>query len=272
MSQKQEKTSLVESFANCCGGSFARKVIITLVGILLAYLIVLVGTMIRNNMLAYDYIGQEDRRERTITVSAEGKVTATPDIAMTTMGMVATGKTVASAQAENTKVMNRLINELKNIGVASEDIQTQNYNIYPQYNYNQDEGRRLTGYQVSQNVSIKIRDLDKANQVLALAGDVGANSVSGLSFTIDDREVYKQQARELALKKAGEKAKALSKSLGVRFVGIVSYNEADGGQGIYPYESRAAFATLDAGGAVAPEVEPGSTDVMVNVSVTFEIR
>lgn len=245
-----------------------KKVFATFMGVLLVYLIFLVGTMIRNNLEEYKYIGQADKLERTITVEAEGKITAKPDVAVTTMGMIAEADTVAAAQAENTKVMNNLITKLKALGVEEKDIQTTNYNIYPQYNYTEDEGRVLSGYQVSQSVTAKIRDLENANQVLALAGEVGANSVSGLDFTIDDREVYKTQARDEALKKISEKAQALSQSLGVRMVGVVSYNEYEGSS----FDTYKAYAMEGLGGGGAPMIESGSMDVLMNVSVVFEIR
>lgn len=268
-----KKTSM-KDFNNCkhkmiCGG-FAHKIFATLLGILLLYAIVLLGTMIRNNLQEYNFIGKADTQERTITLQAEGKVTATPDIAVTTMGMTADGETVAEAQEKNTKVMNTLIERLKDLGVDEKDLQTTNYNIYPQYNYTEDEGRILIGYQVSQSVTVKIRDLSNANQVLALAGEVGANSVSGLSFTIDDNDVYKDQARDKALKKISEKAQALSKSLGVKFASIISYNEYENG-GIVPfalYESK----SFGIGGGASPTIETGSTDVVMNVSVVFEIQ
>ncbi len=249
---------------------FAGKIFATLMAILVVYAIVLVGTMIRNNLQKYDYIGQSDRQERTITIQAEGKVTAKPDIAETSIGMLSNGKTVAEAQEANTKVMNTLIEKLKALGIKEDDIQTANYNISPQYNYTDQRGRELLGYEVSQSVTIKIRDLTKANQALALAGEVGANSVGGLQFTIDDREVYKEQAREKALEKVAAKAQTLGKSLGVRFVKVVSYDEFEGGGGgPIPY---AAKAMESVGGPTPPTVEAGSLDVVMNVGVVFEIR
>lgn len=248
---------------------FAKRIFGTLLGILLVYVIFLVGTMIRNNIQKYEFIGQADRLERTITVDGQGKVAAMPDIAMTTMGMIAEGKTVAEAQEKNTTVMNSLIEKLKGLGVEANDIQTTNYNIYPQYNYNDRSGRELLGYEVSQQVTVKIRDLSKANQVLSLAGEVGANNVSGLQFTVDDREVYKAEARDLAMQKVVEKARMLSRTLGVKLVEVVAYNEYEGGNAGDP----TMYKALDAmGGGLAPTVESGSMDVVMNVQVTFEIR
>ncbi|MFA4831125.1 MAG: SIMPL domain-containing protein [Patescibacteria group bacterium] len=251
-------------------GEFVRKLLITLFFILFAYVIVWMGTLIRNNVQKFNYIGQADKSERVITIQAEGKVTAVPDIAQTTMGMAAQGSTVEEAQVQNTKIMNQLIAELKALGIGVDDIQTSNYNVYPQYNYTQDEGRALQGYEVSQSVSVKIRDLDKSSAVLALAGKVGANSVSGLQFTIDDADVYIEQARIEALEKVYKKARVLSQALGVRLVSIVAYNEYDASQA---YSYKAEAMAMDSGiGGGAPDIEPGSADVRLNVSVTFEIR
>ncbi len=255
---------------NCVCHDFGRRILWTLFGILIAYCVVLLGTMIRNNLQEYYFIGQADKMERVITVDGVGEVTAKPDVAMTTMGMVAEGVTVLEAQQQNTSVMNELIFRLKGLEIAEDDIQTANYNIYPRYDYNDDDGRTLEGYEVRQNVSVKIRDLEIANEVLALAGEVGANNVSGLQFTIDDDEVYKTEAREKALEQVSEKARALSRSLGVRLVSIVSYDEYTGGQDPYPYKSYAESA-YGLGGSM-PDVEAGSMDVVMNVHVTFEIR
>lgn len=252
------------------GGEFTHRIFMTLFGILLVYLIFWVGTLIRNNIEEYYYIGQADTQERTITLEGEATVTATPDIAMTTIGMVATGETVAAAQAANTAVMNQLTARLGELGIAESDMQTANYNIYPQYNYTEEEGRLLEGYEVSQSVRVMIRNVDNAKKVIALAGEVGANSVSGLQFTIDNTDVYVDQARDEALDSIYAKAKALSQSLGVSIVSVVSYNEYNPGGG--PVYASAKTLEYGMGGAEAPDVQAGSMDVGLHVSVTFEIQ
>ncbi|HOX60662.1 MAG TPA: SIMPL domain-containing protein [Candidatus Magasanikbacteria bacterium] len=258
-----------------CGQSetrpYGRTILLVLLGILMVYLIIFVGSLIRNNLQKFYFIGRADRAERTITVQGMGKVTAKPDVAVTTMGMVASAKTVAEAQAKNTETMNKLILRLKELGVDSKDIQTTNYNIYPQYDYTPERGQTLRGYEVSQSVTVKVRDLDKANDVLGLAGEVGANNVSGLQFIIDDADKFKEEARGLALEKVWSKADALTKELGVSVVGVVSYDEYDGGTS-YPMYAKSDMAVGMGGGMAAPTIESGSTDVVVNANVTFEIR
>ena len=110
---------------------FAQKILLTLAGILLAYVIVLVGTMIRNNLQKFYSIGQAERPTNYLTVEADGKVVARPDVAMVSMGMNSEASTVEEAQQKNTDTMNKLIARVKDLGVDEADIQTANYNVYP---------------------------------------------------------------------------------------------------------------------------------------------
>ena len=145
-----KKTSEAEVNASLWYGHMGRKLMATLLGILLAYLIIYVGTLIKNNIRAYSTIGNAAKMERTLTVEAEGKVTITPNIAITTMGMTAEGKNVAEAQQKNTEVMNKLLEKVKALGVDKADVQTANYNIFPNYDYT-DGKQTIRNYQVNQN-------------------------------------------------------------------------------------------------------------------------
>ncbi len=250
-------------------GWMGRKLLVTFIGILIVYLVVLVGALIRNEIRKYDYIGRADKIERTVRVEGEGKVSVKPNIAVVVMGATTEGKTVAEAQSKNTEIVNKLISRLKELGIADPDMQTQDYTVYPLYDYSTDGKSTIRGYNVSQNVSVKIRDLTKANQVLGLAGEVGATNVSGPEFTIDDREVYLEQARAEALKKVHQKANALSSMLGLRLVSIFSYEEYEGQSGNYPFKS---YDMTGLGGAPAPQIEAGTNEVVMNVVVTFELE
>lgn len=265
---KKSEGNEMRSFLH--GGEFVHRIFLTLFGILLVYVIFWVGTLIRNNIEEYSRIGQADRQERILTVESEAKVTATPDIAMTTIGMVATGESVTVAQEKNTAVMNTLIARLKELGISEKDIQTSNYNIYPQYNYTSNDGRTLEGYEVSESVTVKIRELSNANNILALAGEVGANNVGGLQFTIDDKDLYRQEAAMKALDKVYDKAKILSKALGVNFISVVSYHEYE--VGTDGYEKYDIYDSVGMGRVTPPDIQSGTTDVVMRVSVTFEIK
>lgn len=246
-----------------------QKIFTTLVAIFLVYVIVLLGTIIRNNVEAHKHIGYADTPIKTIAVEGTGTVTAIPDIATISLGMVAEAGTVLEAQTKNSSVMNALLSKLSDMSIDEKDIQTTAYNVYPLYDYFEDRGQVLRGYQVSQNVVVKIRDVSKAGLVLEIAGTAGANSVSGIEFTVDERDVYIAEARTEALVAVAEKAAVLSRDLGVSFTRIQSYQE---------YESPGAppiYAKYDAGGfggAAAPDIAVGSNEISLTASVTFEIR
>ena len=256
----------------CCGhGCFGKKLIKTLVGILLVYVICYVGVLMRNGAKQFFYIGQADKPERTIVVNGFGKISGNNDIAMTTIGYSNTDKDVAKAQADNKKVMDQIVTDLKTLGVLEKDLQS-NYTIYPNYNYTQQKGQELLGYQVSNQLTIKIRDLSKIPEILGLAGKYGATEVSGLTFTIDDPENLKFDARAKALTDAKNKAAYLADKLGVNLGSVVSYNEYEG-PGDQTYQPMMAKSLGVGGGpeSLQPSVESGSKDVTMNVSVVYEI-
>jgi len=243
--------------------------VVSLVSALLLILIIFIGALTRNALREHSFIGRTVEQIYTITIDGQGKVTAIPDIAQISLGIETQRSQVAAAQQENTSKMNKLIIQLKELDIDEVDIKTTNYNIYPRYNYN--EGTRiLQGYVVSQNVTVKVRDLDSVGVVLELAGQSGVNQLGGLSFTIDEPEDLRQEAREKALENAREKAEALAKVAGVKLGRLVSFNE---GGGAIPPPIFREYATLEVGigGGAAPDVQPGSQDIEISVSVTYEV-
>lgn len=273
-SSKQDQVAGKDSGKSCCGGShthgfhFGKKIIMTLLGVLVVYGVFYLGTLIRNNMKKYDFIGKVDRMERIITVVGFGKATGNNDIALTTIGYSNTDKDVAKAQTDNKKVMDGVYAELKKMGIADKDLQS-SYSIYPDYNYTQDRGQELKGYRVSNSLSVKIRDLNKISDVLGLAGKYGATEVGGLSFTIDDPENLKAEARDKALLDAKNKAARLSGALRMRLGSIISYNEYESGD----YQPKAMYmeSSMGMGGGGPAAISGGSKDVSMNVNVTYEV-
>ncbi|KKQ40835.1 MAG: hypothetical protein US58_C0012G0044 [Candidatus Magasanikbacteria bacterium GW2011_GWA2_37_8] len=254
---------------HCWGSDFVKKLVITLATVFLVYMIFFVGTLMRNNLKKFNYIGMADKMERTIMVSGYGKISGNNDIAMTTIGYSNTDKDVAKAQENNKKVMDQVMSELKKMGIAEKDLQS-NYTIYPDYSYTPDKGQELKGYRVSNQLTIKIRDLSKITTILGLAGKYGATEIGGLNFTIDDPENLKSESRVKALADAKTKALFLANSLGVRLGGVVSYNEYESTGDFYNMKVMSAAEGGGMGGA--PEaVAAGSKDGVMNVNVTYEI-
>lgn len=219
------------------------------------------------------FIGKPEVRD-TITVDGEGKIVAVPDIAAVSVGILTEGREVAQVQAQNTAKMKALLDKVKALGVEVKDIQTTQYSISPRYDWV--EGKRfLQGYQVEESASVKIRDLTKIGAILSAVGEAGANQVSGVSFTIDEPETLRAQAREKAFDKAAEKAASLAAKAGVKLGKVISFNEYSPGGGPTYYKSMdtLSFGMGGASEAAAPPapVESGSLDVVVNVNVTYEI-
>jgi uncharacterized protein YggE len=213
----------------------------------------------------------------TITVSDTGEIYAKPDLVLTTFSVITEAKTVTEAMQENTKKMNAIIDFVKGQGVEEKDVKTASFNVYPRYEYQKVEteiypyppGKRvLVGYEVTQSLEVKIRDMEKIGDIIQGATDAGANQVGDLQFTIDKEEELKQQARAEAIKKAKEKAEKLAEQLGVKLVRITNFSE----NSVVPYYGFEKVATPMAGGAEAPQIETGQNKISVTVTLTYEIR
>ena len=149
---------------------FTGLLIILTVFLLALTIYTVVG--VQNKIKEGRYIGQEIESKNTITVSDKGEIYARPDLAITSFSVVTEKKTVAEAMSENTKKMNAVINSVKEQGVEDKDLKTTSFNIYPRYEwYNETQfypqGRRvLVGYEVSQSLQVKIRDLEKIGDII----------------------------------------------------------------------------------------------------------
>lgn len=218
--------------------------------------------------------------QNIITVSGSGEVFAVPDIATFNFSVDEKGATVAEAQRLATAKNNAAIKYLKNSGVNEKDIKTESYNANPQYDYGQivcvrypcpSSKPTLIGYEVSQTISVKIRDTDKAGEILTGIGATGVTNISGLTFTIDNDDVLKADARAKAIAEAKSKAQKLSKDLGVSLGKVTSFSEGSDYGMVYAMESKAMGI---GGGApdVAPEVPMGQNKIVVNVTVTYRIK
>lgn len=241
-------------------------------GLLLLALVIYVGVLTVNAVKEGRYIGRPETERDTITITGEGKVTAVPDIGQITVTIQTEKKDVKDAQEENISQFNELVKALKKEGIDEKDLKTTNYSVSPRYDW--DEGERtLKGYEVRQSLQVKIRDLDNSGDVISIASQNGVNQVSGLNFTIDEPEEYRQEAREEALENAREKAESLAKLMGVSLGKVVSFSEnASGGYPSPVYRETFALAEKDAGGGVpAPDFEVGSEEITINATIVYEI-
>ncbi|MBI4812442.1 SIMPL domain-containing protein [Candidatus Falkowbacteria bacterium] len=247
-----------------------NKIVTIFASIALFIAAIYLGILSWNAIKAHDYIGVSEEQRHSIMITGEGRVIGVPDIANIQLGYSVEKKTVAEAQKDNTEKMNAAVKKIKDdLKIEAKDIQTTSYNIYPAYDW-LDGRQRLRGYQVSQNISIKARDLEKVSKILDLAANAGLNQAGGLSFEIDDPEKLKQQAREEALKQAKEKAEALADVAGVKLGKIVSFSESSYEPPVFR-SYKALQAEGVGGGEETPSIEAGSAEIQVTATVEYEI-
>jgi uncharacterized protein YggE len=248
-------------------------------------LAVFLGVKVLSSLKELSYIGRGVYPSNVIAVNGTGEVLAVPDVASFSFSVVEEGKTVKDAQDKATKKINSILDSVKSMGVEDKDIKTTSYNSYPKYEYTQvactnlycPPGKQvLTGYEVSQSVTVKVRNTDKAGEALTKVGELGAGNISGLDFVVDDLEKVKAEAREKAVADAKAKAKILSKTLGVKLDTVVNFYE--NGDGAYPimYREAAMDSKSSMGGMMAaqatPSVPVGENKVVSNVTITYEIK
>ncbi len=211
---------------------------------------------------------------RTITVSADGKAHIAPDIATLVFSVVSQNTTAEAAQKANTDKINLAIEYLKKQGVEAKDIQTSNYQLYPRYKYNSVTSEQtIIGYELTQTVTVKVRALDKAGEIVGGLASAGVNQISSFDYSVENSEALRDEARAEAFNLAFAKAKAMADQVGVRIARVVTFYETTGGGYPMPYYYARTEAAMDGkGGMNAPSLEPGQEEVVVNVSVTYEIR
>lgn len=267
-SGKNLASTTMEELEHCCHGPL-KPVVVGLFGLLIAATIFFMIFAAMNELKQSRYIGQDVEHKNSITIAGQGKVQARPDIGVINLGVVSQAQTVAVAQKDNTEKMNRITKAMKDLGVAEKDLKTASYDINPRYDYS--NGRQtIIGYETNQSLEIKIRDLDKAGQIISRAGELGANQVGSLNFTFDDPEASKIQARKNAIGNAKEKAKTLAGELGVKLVRIIDFSETSNGAEPPIFYAKEALGM--GGGESSPDVLIGQNEITASVSITYEIQ
>jgi len=225
--------------------------------------------------------GHKDGEQDTIVVSGKGELTVKPDIAEVSFSVTNENLDVGKAtDAVNAKIAT-IVAKLKADGVDEADIKTTGYDISPQYNYVNNPvpmnmpyipsgNQVLAGYNVTDSIDIKIRDLTKAAGIVTDLGALGVTDMSGLNFTEDKYDDLVKQARDAAIADARTQAQDLAKSLGVKLVKIVAYS--DQSQPIYYATNAMAVPSAMGGGSVKAVLPTGQNTITSNVSVTYEIQ
>jgi hypothetical protein len=256
---------------------------------------------------AIGYVGVNPQGPNTITVSGTGDAMAAPDVATFSFTVTETKTTVADAQKAATDKINSALKAVRDAGVADKDIQTESYYINPHYEYQSEScvytsgagsgtsssggtivplvspslppvpicrpGRNvLTGYDVSQSIQVKVRELGKAGAIFTSIGSLGVESVNGLTFSVDNPDSVQAEARTKAIADAQSKAKELAKELGVRLVRITSFSDNNYSPRPMMYAMGAAVGSESSKDVTPPEVPAGEQKMTDTVSITYEIE
>jgi len=215
-------------------------------------------------------VAAQDEVPRVITVSGTGEATARPDQASVTLGVITEATTAREALSANNAAMQGVFDQLTQIGIAEENIQTSNFSISPQYPpYRQDnnEPRRIVGYQVSNNVTVLFENLDDLGPGLDAIVSSGANQLYGISFSISETDELLMAARADAVADARAKAEVLAEAAGVTLGRVLNISE---GGASYPQPMMYARAEMAMDSSVP--VAAGQQTLTAGVSMTFEIE
>lgn len=228
----------------------------------------------------YKYVGNNERK--TITVTGVSKSYVKPDVSSISMTIRHTSKTSSESEDLVAKDLEKAKEKIVALGVEEKDIKTTNYSAYPKYNYPTvycvkypcDSSKPvLDGYETTQTIEIKVRNLDNVGKVLDAISSSGINEVSGPNFVVDDMEKVKADARNEAIKDAKAKAKVLADQLDVDLGDIAFFS--DGDTRAYDYASVGSGMMMKAEVAAAPVIPSlpaGEQEINYTVNITYEIN
>ena len=200
--------------------------------------------------------------EKLVTVTGEATIAVAPDAAIIRIGVTSQDKTAREASDANAKQMSAVLAAIKDTGIAERDIQTSRLSLQPQYDSSKSGNARLTGFQANNQVTVKIRDIDKLAIVLDRAIASGANEMSGIEFVVSEQSKMLDQARDDAVADTHRKADLYAKAAGAKLGSVVSISEE--GPTAQPRPMQAMRA-----GAVP--IAPGEQTLRAIVTVTYEL-
>jgi len=204
-----------------------------------------------------------------LDIVAEGEVARRPDVVTIGAGVVTQAATAGEAMQENARRMTATVAALRKAGVADRDIQTSSINLSPQYRYGENVPPVITGYQASNQVSVRFRDVTRAGAILDTLVAQGANQINGPSFALDKPEAALDEARTLAIATARKRAELYARAAGMTVRRIVSITESGSNNQPQP---MLMVQMRSRGEADSTPVQAGEQKMSVSVSVSFELQ
>lgn len=211
---------------------------------------------------------------REISVTGEAIAYVVPDTALIRLGITAEGKTAKDVMEKNTSKMKSIVDDLKSLTIEADKIQTTQFSLNPRYTYPENQSPRIDGYELRQEIQIRLNNFDLIGKTIESATANGANTVGDLQFVVDNKDEALKTARAEAIQKAKAKAELLEEQTGLNFKQILSYWE-DIPSEPQPYAD--GRGGMGGGGimmekSMAPSIEPGSEQVQVRVTLSYRVR
>jgi uncharacterized protein len=206
-----------------------------------------------------------------LDVSATGKVTRVPDIAIISAGVVTRAATAVAAIQQNADRMERVRAALKRAGIEDRDIQTSSINLNPEYRYEQNKPPQLVGYTASNQLNVRFRDIRNSGKILDALVAEGSNQINGPTLTIDKPEAALDEARAKAIAVGRARAELYARALGMRVVRLLSVSESGGYQVPPPMPVMMRAEAANAGGADT-SIVPGEQELQVTLAMSFELQ
>ncbi|SFR96278.1 SIMPL domain-containing protein [Sphingomonas jatrophae] len=203
-----------------------------------------------------------------LAITADGEVVRTPDLAVIGAGVVTQAATAEAAMRDNATRMAATFAALRRAGIAERDVQTAGIGLQPQYRYAENQPPAITGYQATNRVTVRFRDVKKAGSVLDALVAAGANQIDGPNLTVDRLDEALDEARAQAVAKARARAELYAKASGLRVGRIVTISEESGGPNMPMPMVRMSAAKMEADTAIAP----GEQRLTVTLRLTFELQ
>lgn len=246
-----------------------RNVILTVAAVLLAVALVFIGMQLAPAQQLNPAVAAQPAAApaRTITVVGSGSTFVEPDVAQATIGVNVSAQTIDDASQQVNERMSAVMAALDEMGVAEKDIQTADYSIYFEEQPTSPNGETPPGkYRVSNQVRVTIRELDRVAEILDAVVAAGANNIYGVSFTREDIDAARSDARTQAIEDAKARAQEYADLNDLTLGDVVVVSEVIGNNA--PMFDR-GFPAQGLGGGGGPSIAPGQLEVLVQVQVTY---
>jgi len=256
-----------------------NKIRISLIVLLIVISLLTLAKFV-NEVKSSKYIGRNPQAINVISVNGKGEVTAISDIASLDMTITKDAATTKEAQTLLNDSLTKTLTYLKNQKIADKDIKSEYGGVSPKYSNNQvvcysypcpQSDPKIIGYTATQSITVKVREVDSASDIRTGLAALGITNINGPTFSIDNEDGLKDQARALAIKDAQEKAKVLADELGIKLGSVSNFSENTGGYSPV-YSAKSMMLSSSVAPDAAPVLPKGENKITTDVTITYEIK